>query len=244
MVHSRATARQALRLAFRRRKSFAIPPRLVLDGVSVALESPAEHGPWADFVQIFLGDCYCIESLRRSDHQIRHILDVGANCGWFSMAARGYFPSATIHAYEPNPRLSPVLRHNVSELGVVVHAEAVGSRDGSVTLVATTESNQGRTIEGGDIPSAALRTAIDRLGGRVDLVKLDCEGAEWSMLDDPLPWLAVDWLTMEYHLWARRDLTHEDAAASVSRLGFRILKQTPTGDYGLLLARRQPNRPG
>jgi hypothetical protein len=46
------------------------------------------------------------------------------------------------------------------------------------------ESNQGRVTDGGSILRISLAEAIRRLGC-VDLIKLDCEGAEWPMLNDP-----------------------------------------------------------
>ena len=123
----------------------------------------------------------------------------------------------------------------------MVHPEAVGASEGTVAMIGGAETNQGRTVDGGEIPRAAFRTVLERLGGAAGLVKLDCEGAEWAMFDDPEPWLAVRWLTMEYHLWAQEGATHHDAARAVSALGFEILEQQPTGDYGLLLGRRLAN---
>jgi FkbM family methyltransferase len=228
---------------FLRRKSFAVPRSLTVNGASIPIEEPHEHGSRSDFIQVFLSDCYQLERLRKLDSGIRSILDVGANCGWFSIVARAHLPRA-VHAYEPNPAVLPFLRHKTGELGVVVHPEAVGAQDGTVNLVCNGESNQARTIEGDDIRLVAFGAAIERLGGTADLVKLDCEGAEWPMLGEPAAWRAVRWLTMEYHLWARPNLTHRDAAQSVTRLGFEVLEQCPTGDYGLLLAhRRQSDDP-
>ena len=232
--------RRSRRLGFRflRRKAFKVPPHIVMNGGSVPIKLPAEHGCRVDFIGVFLSDCYRLETVKRLDGAIRTVIDVGANCGWFSIAARSHFPDACVHAYEPNPNVLAALSHNAHQVDVVVHPEAVGATEGAVTIVGGAESNQGRTVDGGDIPRIAFATLIDGLGGTADLVKLDCEGAEWSMLDDPEPWLGVRWLTMEYHLWAQPGATHHDAARAVNALGLDILEQQPTGDYGLLLARR------
>ena len=235
--------RRARRLGFRflRRKRFEVPTHLAVNGGSMPIECPGEHGCQADFVGIFLSDCYRLETVKKLEGAIRTVLDVGANCGWFSIAARSHFPCAEIHAYEPNPVTLRGLRRNTRDVGVVVHPEAVGASEGTVAMVCGVETNQGRAVEGGDIPRTAFRTVLEKLGGTADLVKLDCEGAEWAMFDDPEPWLAVRWLTMEYHLWARDGATHQDAARAVVGLGFQILGRQPTGDYGLLLARRPGN---
>jgi FkbM family methyltransferase len=239
-LNARLRARR-LGFVFWRRRGFEVPSRLAVNGGSAPIECPAERGCRTDFIGIFLSDCYRLETVKRLDGTIRTVLDVGANCGWFSIAARSHFPDAAIHAYEPNPAILPDLRHNTRDLGVVVHSEAVGASDGTVAMVCGAETNQGRTVDGGKIPRTAFAAAIERLGGTADLVKLDCEGAEWAMLDDPEPWRAVRWLTMEYHLWAQPGATHDDAARAVNALGFEILEQQPTGDYGLLLGRRPAN---
>lgn len=224
---------------FVRRKSFVVPRHLVVNGARIAVETPQEHGSRVDFIAIFLNDCYHLERLKKLDGGIRCILDVGSNCGWFSIAARNHFPRATIHAYEPNPAVLPFLQHNTGQIDVVAHPEAVGAQDGMVNLLCDGESNQTRTIDGGDIRRVAFSAAIERLGAPVDLLKLDCEGAEWAVLERPEDWATVRWLTMEYHLWARPGLTHRDAAQCVARLGFEVLEQRPTGEYGLLLAHRR-----
>jgi FkbM family methyltransferase len=236
-VNARRRAR-ALGFAFRRRKGFEVPSRLTLNGCSVSIHCPAEHGCKVDFIGISLSDCYRLDTVQERDPNIRTVLDVGANCGWFSIAARSHFPRAQLHAYEPNPALITVLGHNAREVDTVVHPEGVGASGGTVAIDCGAESNQGRTVEGGDIPRVALGTAIERLGGTVDLAKIDCEGAEWSMLEDPNPWAKVRWLTMEYHLWARPGATHGDAASVVSALGFDVIEQQPNGVHGLLRAQR------
>lgn len=236
-IEARRRARR-LGFGFLRRKGFALPARLAADGGSVSIECPAELGCRADFIDIFLGDCYRLETVKRLDGAISTVVDVGANHGWFSIAARGHFPGARIHAYEPNPAVMPALSRNARQVGVLVHPEAVGASRGTVAMICGAETNQGRTVEGGEISRAAFGTVLERLGGAVGLVKLDCEGAEWAILDHPEPWVAVRWLTMEYHLWARPGATHRDAARAVNALGFEILNQQPTGDCGLLLGRR------
>jgi FkbM family methyltransferase len=227
-------------IPFIRRKGFKVPARITVNGQPTSILSPPEHGTAVDFIGLFLDDCYGLETIARRDRgPIRRVLDIGANVGWFSVAARSRFPDAAIHAYEPNPTVVPVLRRNVSALDVVVHPEAVGVTAGLVSIdVPSGESNLGRAVDGGGIRRVALTKALKRLGGGVDLVKLDCEGGEWPMFDDPGPWATIRWLAMEYHLWARRSCTHHDASQIVRQLGFEVISQRPIHDCGLMLARR------
>src|SRR6202022_520478 len=107
-------------------------------------------------------------------------------------------------ADEPNSALEPPLRVHASSCGFKFFLEAVGAEAGRVTLDDHEDSVQNRTHSdpSGQIPQIAFRTAIERLGGSVGLVKLDCEGAEWDLLGDATSWRGVERIAMEYHLWS------------------------------------------
>jgi hypothetical protein len=74
----------------------------------------------------------------------------------------------------------------------------VGLEDGKVTLDIHGNSASGTTKvdEQGEITSTAFARAIARIGGAVDLVKLDCEGAEWQIFQDKKSWQNVKNLSM------------------------------------------------
>ncbi|MGB8687305.1 MAG: FkbM family methyltransferase [Microcoleus sp.] len=121
------------------------------------------------------------------------IIDVGANVGLFSIAARNRFTQAIIHAYEPNPNLESYLKHQSEIANFEYFMEAVGVQDGKVTLDIREVSGKTRSTvsESGDIPMVSLKRAIERIGGRVDLAKVDCEGAEWLLFEDTDTWQLV-----------------------------------------------------
>jgi hypothetical protein len=129
------------------------------------------------------------------------------------------------------------LRSNVANIDVEVNAAAVGGAGGWVRVEHPEgETNLGRTLAGGDIPCVPIREVLDRIGG-VDLLKLDCEGAEWEILD-ALPCDASRWLTMEYHLWAKEGVSHEDVPVLLGRKNFRVLRQVEAGTVGMILSLR------
>ena len=74
---------------------------------------------------------------------------------------------------------------------------------------------------------------LERAGGTIDILKLDCEGAEWGLFSAPTLWHNVRWLTMEYHLWAKKGSTHDDMPGVVQRLGFEVLSQAPDQQWGV-----------
>jgi FkbM family methyltransferase len=55
------------------------------------------------------------------------ILDIGANCGAFSLACLQRWPRAKIHAYEPHPGIFRYLAENLCKLGVTCYDSAVGN---------------------------------------------------------------------------------------------------------------------
>jgi hypothetical protein len=123
--------------------------------------------------------------------------------------------------------------------GFTYFLEAVGNKDDMVLLdIDAKESVHTRCRPGGNIPQVAFRACILRLGGSVDLLKLDCEGAEWSILTDTESLAAVKSLVMEYDLVDGH--TEAELISIVTTLGFRVLDQILTGPtWGLLRATRK-----
>jgi hypothetical protein len=94
----------------------------------------------------------------------------------------------------------------------------------------TTGANNGITV-------TAFKHAVERMGGTVDLLKLDCEGAEWEIFQDPEPFQSVHTIRMEYHLTGGRTL--HDLQQIAMALGFAIEYLSPNSNFGIIwLCRR------
>lgn len=202
---------------------FTMPDRVYLAKRPIHLSHLDEEGVDADFISCFLRNTY---GLGRMLEPVRTIIDVGANVGFFSLAARGHYPNAIIHAYEPNPRILPFLLANTSELRVQIHPEAVGDRDCRVAMIDVGPSDQARTCicESDDqaIRQVTIETLLDRIGGSIDLLKLDCEGAEWEILKPNRRWASVRNIRVEYHLYERGSVP--ELRAVLAELGFRVIR--------------------
>lgn len=222
---------------FLRIRWFKLPRKVRAAGKSIQLQYPLEAGVRSDFIGCFVHNCY---GLRERLPEVRTILDVGANVGFFSVAARGHYPKAVIHAYEPNPRVLPYLRSNLRELKIGIYPEAVGIRDGFISLIDDGPSNQARTHtgNGGKIPQTGLAKAIERLGGSVDLLKLDCEGAEWELFQLSDCWKHIRNLRMEYHLFHGE--TFPQVEDALHNLGFRIIHTEHDAGFGIVWATQSP----
>ena len=139
------------------------------------------------------------------------VVDVGANIGAFTLDAATRYPSAIVHAYEPDPQTCQVLRRNIEANGlssrVRIWHEAVAGESGTLTLWrgdgSVLASVHLRGVARGnscDVPAVTLQTVVARTCGRVGVLKLDCEGAEADILEAAGPALdAVDCIVAEYH---------------------------------------------
>jgi FkbM family methyltransferase len=124
------------------------------------------------------------------------IVDAGAHCGYFSLLARQYAPDqAAIYAFEPNPHMQAQFERNVALNGferIHLVPQALSDCAGTLTLYVRDRIEPGATSRHRaayfdrvlDVPAIPLDTFLDEQGiDRVDVVKIDVEGAEGSVLD-------------------------------------------------------------
>lgn len=218
---------------------FAVPKRVFVADRYVALSLPENDAAESAFIECFVRNVY---GLGQGLPQVRTVLDVGAHAGFFSLAVRGRYPAATIHAYEPNPRILPFLRANTAASTVRVFPEAIGGWDARVTILDPGPSDEARVCPteetSGAIRQIRLQTAIERLGGEVDLLKLDCEGAEFEILQPAPFWEQVHHIRMEYHLYGGRAL--DEVKTALAALGYSIVRlDRHHAEAGVLWAARR-----
>jgi|HubBroStandDraft_5_1064220.scaffolds.fasta_scaffold66070_2 FkbM family methyltransferase len=183
-------------------------------------------------------DCYYLSRVRQP---VSTVLDIGANLGFFALAARQAFPNAKIHCYEPNQDLEPLLSVHCSAADAEYFVAAVGASSGRISLHRKGNSLHSVSCASpnGGTEQVAFTEAVARLG-TVDLLKLDCEGAEWDIFSNPRPWANVRQVTMEYHLWAKPALSVDDVRRQLTKLGFSEIAVEPSlgGNWGLAWARK------
>lgn len=123
-------------------------------------------------------------------------LDVGSNIGYFSVLASALGgPTATVHAFEPHPRMASVAEINARmnpHISYEVFQVACSSGDGKALLyMASTPGNIGDstllagTGEGRPTTNVTLVTLDDHCARRMlvpDIVKIDVEGSETGVI--------------------------------------------------------------
>ncbi len=117
------------------------------------------------------------------------VVDVGANIGIYTLyAARRLQGSGKIYSFEPTPRTYGILRDNVQvngflELGIVeLRQEAVSDAAGTAQLTVFPDDGGHNTLfgDGGERIEVATISLDEAMQAepRVDVVKIDAEGAE------------------------------------------------------------------
>ena len=141
------------------------------------------------------------------------VADIGANIGLFSLLAHKLWPKSIIHAYEPEAQNYAFLKSNLvfPNSGGHGHVHSystalsntlgelplyVQKKSGWHSLFPGHEGNIIVTVQATDLPS--LLTGV---GGRIDFLKMDCEGCEWTSILHHKELLrgSVGYIAMEYH---------------------------------------------
>ena len=158
-------------------------------------------------------DCYQLKKLAWKPGLEHNIVDVGANVGVTALVL-AQIPGARVTCYEPDPGNCALLRDNVKRNGlsnVTVREAAVGSSNSKVQFQTHAESTGGSLARNGSKSDGNTMTVdavtLDRVvqesagDGAVDLLKCDCEGGEYDLLEQLTPLLAarIRSLTIEVH---------------------------------------------
>ena len=166
------------------------------------------------------------------------VIDVGANVGAHTLTMAKYAPEGHVLACEPLPQVNEQLVTNI-ELNdfrnIDVHPVAIGLRDGSARLhFPKDQANLGMAsfLPLGDWPSIEVKTvSLDTLVAgaeleRVDLIKVDVEGLEGSVLLGAQSVITTfrPTLIFEYQetYWREANFSLVDVIGSLTKLDYEL----------------------
>jgi len=151
------------------------------------------------------------------------IYDCGANIGMATLFFKWLYPESTVVSFEADPTSFNVLKRNIEKnrlRGVSAHNIALWNEDGHIPFFVREDepgsllmSTIASRTSGKEILVEAKRLS-SFIAGRVDLLKLDVEGAEVKVIRDLLESGKIDsvqQMIIEYH--------HHISNESRSRLG-------------------------
>jgi FkbM family methyltransferase len=180
----------------------------------------------AQFANAVFQDEYQVNVLRT--HHVRTIVDIGAHVGSFTVLCHHYWPDARILAVEPHPESFDLLVRNTAHIPkeklTLIHA-AVSRESGRCILSSPVshsrvseyvpkvwESLEPRPADFGlqvdaITPKDLWEKLVDVGMDEVDLLKLDCEGAEYLIISelsalglmDRIGWIRGEWHSRKFN---------------------------------------------
>jgi FkbM family methyltransferase len=160
------------------------------------------------FNEVFVEACY----LFQADTDRPSIFDCGSNIGMSILFFKKLYPKARIVGFEPDPLTFDTRKKNMDQNAlsdVAVHRLALGARDETRKFFRATEPNTSdltMSLLKQRNDGCALEVECRRLSGfitdRIDLLKIDVEGAEQEVLDDLVDsgkLRFVEQMHLEYH---------------------------------------------
>jgi FkbM family methyltransferase len=169
-----------------------------------------------------------------SVERFRTIVDIGANVGSFALYAAQSSPGARIFCYEPEQQNFQLLQQNIQINGlegrVAAFQYAVASSSGPRNLgVGISQLSSFDYLRDGPshqlVDCITLQDILVEHGRQgIDLVKLNCEGAEYEILDgcSPSDYDQIPNIRLEYHNLDRASRNGDALRARLVARGYRI----------------------
>ncbi|WP_192981793.1 FkbM family methyltransferase [Pseudomonas sp. EggHat1] len=167
-------------------------------------------------------------------------LDIGANCGWYSLALARHCSSVQVHAFEPIPHTHEILSRNILHNGlsnIETHRLAFSNQEGPLEFLHTPLCSGATSLAVAGQPGdqetleriPCLGTTLDlfctRHGLAPQIIKCDVEGAELMVMQggeatiaNHKPVILIELLRK----WARQfDYHPNDVVQLLGRYGYR-----------------------
>lgn len=133
--------------------------------------------------EVLFDQCY---RLHMVEHNVKTVVDVGAHVGAFAVAAHKKWPHAAIVCVEPVEDNVECLRENVGSFADV-RRQALCPLEFATIWIPKIQLNtwSGSTTQFDDCYCERVPSFWpSQIDGVIDVLKLDCEGAEYDVLND------------------------------------------------------------
>lgn len=163
------------------------------------------------------------------------VLDVGAHIGSFMIWLTAHKTVGEAHCFEPEPDSFNLCRFNLArQASVRVNMAALGGKARRSAIFIDPKAHARSTIiegMGRDANTESADTMVLSLADWMashqntwDLLKMDCEGAEWEILRAcPEVFLRFSVIVAEIHHDPVENRTSADFATAIQKLGFKII---------------------
>jgi FkbM family methyltransferase len=159
------------------------------------------------------------------------VVDIGANIGTFSLYAATVCGASRVFSFEPHPDNYRILSRNIEQNQLhnimCVNQAIAGSSGVRALRLDSSDSGShslilGSTQRAVEVECCTLEDIFQRFSlPKVDYLKMDCEGAEYEILENAISRLQqIGRISMETH--STLDRKAEDLAKLLRRYGFDV----------------------
>lgn len=170
------------------------------------------------------------------------VMDLGGNIGLFGAYALGRWPGAAIESFEPDPANLRLLERVVAANGLEqrwsVRGVAVSNYNGEMSFVSGLHADSHLATDDGATEAGAVTLTVPTVdffeqAHDVELLKMDIEGGEWSILTDPrISALRARVVVLEWHARGCPEDDPHDAAARLLRgAGYSSVEDVEVATY-------------
>ncbi|MBN2423826.1 MAG: FkbM family methyltransferase [Calditrichaceae bacterium] len=177
-------------------------------------------------------------------HELKTIIDVGANIGQYALASSIFYPISNIYCFEPLPEAYQKLRNNTKHYkNIKIYNIALGDRKGSLNFYQNEHSHSSSALKISEeqiknFPETrnikTINVTVERLDEfsnsiiieRPVLLKLDVQGYEKKVLDGAKDFLKnIDYLLFETSFveMYNEEPLFDEMHTIVKNYGFKLL---------------------
>jgi FkbM family methyltransferase len=180
-----------------------VPVTVKLSGGQRLTLRPAPSTDLGTAREIFVENAYTRPD-QVPEFEPEFIVDLGANVGYSVVFWTHLFPKARLVAYEPHPRHLGILHKHVALNGVAQRVSVMSAASSNVEFNAYLTDNENESKLTAERSDSCIDVTVrdlmsDLKDKRVDLLKMDIEGGEYLILQDPrfvelnIPYIAMEW---------------------------------------------------
>jgi FkbM family methyltransferase len=176
------------------------------------------------------------------EHPVRVIVDAGANIGMETVRMRHFHRGARVLAVEPDLGNYSVLEENAKQDKGSVETLAKGLWSSDTSLRITPgNTNEGFSVhpagpgEPADLEAVTMNTILAQVGGEIDILKIDIEGAEYEIFSHNTAWVEH----VKAFIFECPDRDHPGAAFQIFRALAHLPFDTFVSGENIVLIRRE-----
>jgi FkbM family methyltransferase len=217
----------------------SFPARLRLASRDVEIVIRPFAGDLFILFEVLMDRCYHISDAMLPPEDVRVILDCGANIGITALYFASRYPNSQIFSIEPNDGNFELLKRNAAaEPRIVPIRGAVVGRPRESVRLTSGEPAWGNFIsekgEGPEVPAFTIEQILSAHNlSRVDLLKVDIEGAEKCIFGDGRFMRQVGVVIVELH----GDYDFGSFSRDVARWNFQAIAPDDGSEVKMIIAR-------